>query len=399
MNLNFSTEEILFQKEVKDFLDQELPSELVEANRRSSAVFTEKEIAMEWQSILAKRGWLVPSWPEEYGGTDWNEAQKYLFANECAIADAPSLTPMGLGMIGPLLLGMGTKEQKDYYLPRIISGEDYWCQGYSEPGSGSDLASLQCKAVREGDKYVINGTKTWTSHAHLANKIFCLVRTDNAGKKQDGITFLMIDMDQEGISVEPILTMAKDHDFNQVIFTNAEVEIDNKIGEEGQGWTVAKYLLEFERGGGGSGVAKILSEITSLRTLVKKLSLENNNPSLNDSYASKLSRLEIKAASIQYSALRILGALKNGERPGPESSMMKTLMTQLQQEVSELALQSIGYYGNPFQDTSYGSNEEVIGEEIYRSKAGRYQNLRAASIYGGSNEIQNNIIAKAVLGL
>jgi len=399
MNLNFSTEEILFQKEVKDFLDQELPSELVEANRRSSAVFTEKEIAMEWQSILAKKGWLVPSWPEEYGGTDWNEAQKYLFANECAIADAPSLTPMGLGMIGPLLLGMGTKEQKDYYLPRIISGEDYWCQGYSEPGSGSDLASLQCKAVREGDKYVINGTKTWTSHAHLANKIFCLVRTDNAGKKQDGITFLMIDMDQEGISVEPILTMAKDHDFNQVIFTNAEVEIENKIGEEGQGWTVAKYLLEFERGGGGSGVAKILSEITSLRTLVKKLSLENNNPSLNDSYASKLSRLEIKAASIQYSALRILGALKNGERPGPESSMMKTLMTQLQQEVSELALQSIGYYGNPFQDTSYGSNEEVIGEEIYRSKAGRYQNLRAASIYGGSNEIQNNIIAKAVLGL
>jgi len=399
MNLNFSTEEILFQKEVKDFLDQELPSELVEANRRSSAVFTEKEIAMEWQSILAKKGWLVPSWPEEYGGTDWNEAQKYLFANECAIADAPSLTPMGLGMIGPLLLGMGTKEQKDYYLPRIISGEDYWCQGYSESGSGSDLASLQCKAVREGDKYVINGTKTWTSHAHLANKIFCLVRTDNAGKKQDGITFLMIDMDQEGISVEPILTMAKDHDFNQVIFTNAEVEIENKIGEEGQGWTVAKYLLEFERGGGGSGVAKILSEITSLRTLVKKLSLENNNPSLNDSYASKLSRLEIKAASIQYSALRILGALKNGERPGPESSMMKTLMTQLQQEVSELALQSIGYYGNPFQDTSYGSNEEVIGEEIYRSKAGRYQNLRAASIYGGSNEIQNNIIAKAVLGL
>ena len=225
------------------------------------------------------------------------------------------------------------------------------------------------------------------------------MRTDNAGKKQDGITFLMIDMDQEGISVEPILTMAKDHDFNQGIFTNAEVERENTIGEEGQGWTVAKYLLEFERGGGGSGVAKILSEITSLRTLVKKLSLENNNPSLNDSYASKLSRLEIKAVSIQYSALRILGALKNGERPGPESSMMKTLMTQLQQEVSELALQSIGYYGNPFQDTSYGSNEEVIGEEIYRSKAGRYQNLRAASIYGGSNEIQNNIIAKAVLGL
>ena len=399
MNLNFSTEEILFQKEVKDFLDQELPIELVEANKRSSAVFTEKEIAMEWQSILAKKGWLVPSWPKEYGGTEWNEAQKYLFANECAIADAPSLTPMGLGMIGPLLLGMGTKEQKDYYLPRIISGEDYWCQGYSEPGSGSDLASLQCKAVKEGNKYMINGTKTWTTHAHLANKIFCLVRTDNSGKKQEGITFLLIDMDQKGIKVEPILTMAKDHDFNQVVFTNAETELENKIGEEGKGWTVAKYLLEFERGGGGSGVAKIISEISALRTLVKRLSLENNNLSLNDAYSNKLSKLEIKAASIQYSALRILGALKNGERPGPESSMMKTLMTELQQEVSEIALQSIGYYGNPFQDTSYGSNEVAIGEEMYRSKAGRYQNLRATSIYGGSNEIQNNIIAKAVLGL
>ena len=302
-------------------------------------------------------------------------------------------------MIGPLLLGMGTKEQKDYYLPRIISGEDYWCQGYSEPGSGSDLASLQCKAVKEGNKYMINGTKTWTTHAHLANKIFCLVRTDNSGKKQEGITFLLIDMDQKGIKVEPILTMAKDHDFNQVVFTNAETELENKIGEEGKGWTVAKYLLEFERGGGGSGVAKIISEISALRTLVKRLSLENNNLSLNDAYSNKLSKLEIKAASIQYSALRILGALKNGERPGPESSMMKTLMTELQQEVSEIALQSIGYYGNPFQDTSYGSNEAAIGEEIYRSKAGRYQNLRATSIYGGSNEIQNNIIAKAVLGL
>ena len=193
MNLNFSPEEISFQEEVRDFLKQELTQDLVNAAKHTSAVFTEKEVAMKWQKKLAKKGWLVPSWPEEYGGTNWTQTQRYIFSSECAKAGAPNLIPMGLAMIGPLLLGKGTKEQKDYYIPRIISGEDYWCQGYSEPGAGSDLASLQCKAERVGDEYVINGTKIWTTHAHLANKIFCLVRTDNSGKNQEGITFLMLD--------------------------------------------------------------------------------------------------------------------------------------------------------------------------------------------------------------
>ena len=398
MNLNFSPEEISFQEEVRDFLKQELTQDLVNAAKHASAVFTEKEVAMKWQKKLAKKGWLVPSWPEEYGGTNWTQTQRYIFSFECAKAGAPNLIPMGLAMIGPLLLGKGTKEQKDYYIPRIISGEDYWCQGYSEPGAGSDLASLQCKAERVGDEYVINGTKIWTTHAHLANKIFCLVRTDNSGKNQEGITFLMLDMNQPGVKVEPILTMAKDHDFNQVVFTNAVAKVSDRIGEENQGWSVAKYLLEFERSGGIGG-SKSLSDLDFIRRLIKKISSTHKDSSFADTYNTKVAELEIKALSIQYTSLRILSSLTKGDSPGPESSMMKTLVTDLEQEISELALEVIGYYGIPFQDTSLGSNKPAIGDEDYRSIAGKYQNLRATTIYGGSNEIQRNIMAKAVLGL
>ena len=398
MNLNFSPEEISFQEEVKDFLKQELTQDLVNAAKHASAVFTEKEVAMKWQKKLANKGWLVPSWPEEYGGTNWTQTQRYIFSSECAKAGAPNLIPMGLAMIGPLLLGKGTKEQKDYYIPRIISGEDYWCQGYSEPGAGSDLASLQCKAERVGDEYVINGTKIWTTHAHLANKIFCLVRTDNSGKNQEGITFLMLDMNQPGVKVEPILTMAKDHDFNQVVFTDAVAKVSDRIGEENQGWSVAKYLLEFERSGGIGG-SKSLSDLDFIRRLIKKISSTHKDSSFADTYNTKVAELEIKALSIQYTSLRILSSLTKGDSPGPESSMMKTLVTDLEQEISELALEVIGYYGIPFQDTSLGSNKPAIGDEDYRSIAGKYQNLRATTIYGGSNEIQRNIMAKAVLGL
>ena len=398
MNLNFSPEEISFQEEVRDFLKQELTQDLVNAAKHASAVFTEKEVAMKWQKKLANKGWLVPSWPEEYGGTNWTQTQRYIFSSECAKAGAPNLIPMGLAMIGPLLLGKGTKEQKDYYIPRIISGEDYWCQGYSEPGAGSDLASLQCKAERVGDEYVINGTKIWTTHAHLANKIFCLVRTDNSGKNQEGITFLMLDMNQPGVKVEPILTMAKDHDFNQVVFTDAVAKVSDRIGEENQGWSVAKYLLEFERSGGIGG-SKSLSDLDFIRRLIKKISSTHTDSSFADTYNTKVAELEIKALSIQYTSLRILSSLTKGDSPGPESSMMKTLVTDLEQEISELALEVIGYYGIPFQDTSSGSNKPAIGDEDYRSIAGKYQNLRATTIYGGSNEIQRNIMAKAVLGL
>ncbi len=399
MNLEFSQHELEFKKEVQNFLKKELTSELVEAAKRSSAVFTEKEIAMEWQAKLAKKGWLVPSWPEEYGGTNWTETQKYIFSSECAKAEAPSLTPMGLGMIGPLLLGKGTKEQKDYYIPRIISGEDYWCQGYSEPGAGSDLASLKCKAERRGDKYIINGSKIWTTHAHLANKIFCLVRTENSQKKQEGITFLMVNMKQPGIKVEPILTIAKDHDFNQVVFENAEASISDRIGEEGEGWAVAKYLLEFERGGVANEAEKLLTRIKFIKKLVKIISLQKQDSDFDDVYRKKISELEIKGESIKFTVLRALSSFEKGKSPGPESSIMKTLATELEQEISDISLEVIDYYGMPFQDTGLRTNESAIGDEAFRSIAGKYQNLRATSIYGGSNEIQRNIIAKAVLGI
>ena len=399
MDLQFDQEELAFQEEVKDLLEKELPEHLVAAAKKSSAVFPEKEVALEWQAILAKKGWLVPSWPKEYGGTNWNPAQKYIFAKELAEAEAPSIIPMGLAMLGPVLLGYGTQEQKDYYLPRMISGEDYWCQGYSEPGSGSDLASLKCKAELKGDKYIINGTKIWTTHAHHANKIFCLVRTDSLEKPQAGITFIMVDMDQPGIKVEPIITIAKDHDVNQVIFTDAEAKVTDRIGKQGEGWTVAKYLLEFERGGGVVS-ARAFRAINYTKKLADNISLDDGLTMMSSpEYLQKFADLEIRAQAVQYTELRSLSSMKEGGSPGPESSMMKNLGAELQQDISELALEIIGYYGNAFQDTSYGSNETAVGDESYLTVAGSYQNLRAASIYGGSKEVQKNIIAKAVLGL
>ena len=257
---------------------------------------------------------------------------------------------------------------------------------------------MQCRAVRQGDQYVINGTKIWTTHAHLANKIFCLVRTDNSGKKQQGITFLMLDMDQPGVKVEPILTMAQDHDFNQVVFTDAIANVKDRIGEENDGWSVAKYLLEFERSGGVGG-SKSLSDIEFIRRLIDKIALTHNDKNFINPYLVKVAELEIKAQAIQYTSLRILSSIREGDSPGPESSMMKTLATDLEQEISELTLDVIGYYGIPFQDTTFGTNESAIGDETFRSIAGKYQNLRATTIYGGSNEIQRNIMAKAVLGL
>ena len=398
MELQFNQEELDFQKEVKEFLDVNLPQHLIEQGKRTTAVFPDKEVALEWQSILAKKGWLVPSWPEEYGGTNWNPAQKYIFSLECANAGAPSLIPMGLNMLGPVLIGYGTQEQKDFYLPRIISGEDYWCQGYSEPGSGSDLASLKCKAEIKDDKYIINGTKIWPTHAHFANKIFCLVRTDNSTKPQQGITFLLIDMEQDGVNVEPIIMLSGDHDVNQVVFNDAEASIDQRIGNEGEGWTVAKYLLEFERGG-SSASARSFKAINLAKSLAEEI-IDDDEPLLaNPAYIKRISELELRAQSLQYTELRTLSSMKKGGSPGPESSMSKNLATDLQQEITEITLDIIGYFGIPKHDNTLGNNEAPIGSGKFITQAGRYQNSRAASIYGGSREIQKNIIAKAVLGL
>ncbi|PKQ09522.1 MAG: acyl-CoA dehydrogenase, partial [Alphaproteobacteria bacterium HGW-Alphaproteobacteria-12] len=262
MNLDLTPADADFREDVCAFLDENLTPDLREAGRLTTSAFTDKAWNLAWHKILYKKGWAAPGWPKDYGGTGWSDMQKYIWASECARYGTPHLSPMGLRMCGPMLMKFGTEAQKNFYLPRILSGEDYWCQGYSEPGSGSDLASLQLKAVSDGEDYVLNGTKIWTTHAHFANRMFCLVRTDGSGKPQQGITFLLLDMDTPGIKVEPIITLAGDHEVNQVFFDDVRVPKTNRVGEENDGWTVAKYLLEFERGGAfaaalGVGVEKI----------------------------------------------------------------------------------------------------------------------------------------------
>ena len=293
MDLSFKPEYEEFRKEVIDFLDKELTTELREAGKLTASVFSEVEYSSKWHKILHKKGWIGSKWPKEYGGTGWDDMQRYIFASECSKAGAPSPTAMGLAMVGPVLMKYGIQEQKDFYLPRILSGEDFWCQGYSEPGSGSDLASLQCKAVKEGDHYIINGTKIWTTHAQHANRIFCLVRTDNSGKPQQGITFILIDMDTPGIEIKPIITMAGDHEVNQTFFDNVKVPVENVVGEENDGWTVAKYLLEFERG--GNYAAGIQSNIEKIKQIASVERSDTGESLLeDDAFLKTLSETEIK---------------------------------------------------------------------------------------------------------
>ena len=400
MDMSLSPEDARFRDEVREFLDEKLTADMRRDASRSASVFDEKELNLRWHRILYDKGWIAPSWPAEYGGTGWSLMQRYIFTSECAAASAPSLSPMGLAMVGPCIMHFGTKEQKDFYLPRILKGEDYWCQGYSEPGSGSDLASLQCKAVREGDEYVINGTKIWTTHAHFANRIFCLVRTDSSGKPQQGITFLLFEMDLPGITVEPIITMAGDHEVNQVFFDNVRVPVSGRLGEENDGWTVAKLLLEFERGGGGFA-PRTKAALDRVRELACGEGAGNGARLIDDAdFARKLAETEIEVEAMQMTEFRVMSALSSGQNPGPAASMLKTKGTELLQMVNELGIETMHYYIAPFQPEFRlpGSNIEPVNEPGTVEMAG-YLNNRAASIYGGSNQVQRNIMAKMVLGL
>ena len=393
MNLDLSPQDRAFQAEVREFLEEALTPELRQAGRRATSVFMEKDYSLAWQRILHQRGWVAPAWPVHYGGTGWNEMQRYIFAAECARAGAPSLSPMGLKMVGPVIMGYGTDEQKAFFLPRILSGEDYWCQGYSEPGAGSDLAALQLRAVLDGDHYVLNGSKIWTTHAHWANRMFCLVRTRTEGKAQAGITFLLLEMTAPGIEVKPIITLAGEHEVNQVFFDNVRVPKANRIGQENQGWTVAKYLLEFERGGGsapglvvGLGRAQAIAEAAD-----------------GDDrwHRRRLAEAEIAVTAIDVSERRVLSELASGKNPGPASSMLKINGTEAMQRVDEISIAALGAYAHVDQPDARqpGSNVPPIGPEEGLVAMPRYLNNRAASIYGGSNEIQRDIIARLVLGL
>ncbi|MBX3446139.1 MAG: acyl-CoA dehydrogenase family protein [Parvibaculaceae bacterium] len=400
MNLDLTPADAAFRDEVRAFLDGNLTPELANAGSLTTSVFTDKEWNLAWQKILYRKGWVAPSWPVEYGGTGWSEMQKYIWASECTRYGTPGLSPMGLRMCGPMLMKFGTKEQKDYYLPRILSGEDYWCQGYSEPGAGSDLASLQLKAVSDGDDYVLNGTKIWTTHAHFANMMFCLVRTDNSGKPQQGITFLLLDMNTPGIKVEPIITLAGEHEVNQVFFDDVRVPKKNRVGEENDGWTVAKYLLEFERGGAFAaslevGIEKIREVAASERAGDGKRLIDD------ESFARKIAEAAIEVKAMEMTEHRVMAELAGGKNPGPASSMLKTRGTEMRQRLDEIAIETIGFYASVDQHDARmpGSNVEPIGPKEGMVFMPTYLNNRAASIYGGSNEVQRGIMAKLVLGL
>ncbi|MFN4184265.1 MAG: acyl-CoA dehydrogenase family protein [Hyphomonas sp.] len=391
MRLDLSSQDIEFQKQVRAFLRDKLSPELAAAGHLATSVFIEPEFTLPWQRILHERGWVAPHWPREYGGTGWSEMQRYIFASECARAGAPGLAPMGLGMVGPCIIGYGTPEQKAHYLPRILSGEDYWCQGYSEPGSGSDLASLQLRAVSDGDDYVLNGTKIWTTHAHHANKMFCLVRTDTEAKAQKGITFLLLDMAIPGIKVDPIITLAGEHELNQVFFDDVRVPKSGRLGEENDGWSVAKYLLEFERSGGSS--AGLEAGLSRLQRYVTGLG--------DGDLMRRASDLCTRVEAIKGTEQRILSAVSSGQPPGPAASMLKIQRTELMQAVDELGILASGIYAGVQQLEAVHplANVTPVGPAELVTAMPRYLNNRAGSIYGGSNEVQRNIIAKGVLGL
>jgi len=394
VDLDLTPEELAFRAEVRAFLEEALTPELREAGRGATSVFMDKRHSLPWQKILHAKGWVAPSWPKEYGGAGWSEMQRRIFAAECARAGAPSLAPMGLRMVGPAIMGFGTPEQKAELLPRILSGEDYWCQGYSEPGAGSDLAALRLRAERDGDVYVLNGSKIWTTHAHWANRMFCLVRTDTSGKPQAGITFLLLDMNLPGIRVRPIITLAGEHEVNEVFFEDVRAPVSGVLGKENQGWTVAKYLLEFERGGGSAPGLKVMlgrvREAAATRGLLE-----------DPAFRARLAGAEIAVEAIDISEQRILAALSAGKNPGPASSMLKTQGGEAMQLIDELMVEVAGPYAAPDQPQAReaGSNIPPIGPTDVLTAMPRYLNDRAASIYGGSNEIQRDIIARLVLGL
>ncbi len=399
MNISFSAEHERFRDEVRAFLDTHLTDELREAQRLCPGIFLDYEHNIRWHRILHAQGWVAPSWPKAYGGTGWDLTRRYIYTTECTLAGAPSTAPMGLGMCGPMLIGHGTEEQKRFYLPRILSGEDYWCQGYSEPGSGSDLASLALRANTDGDHFVLNGSKIWTTHAHYANRMFCLVRSDDTGRPQQGITFLLLDMDTPGITVDPIVFASGTHEVNQVFFEDVRVPKHNIVGEENDGWKVAKYLLEFERGGGGTAAQQ--SALTRLRTLAASVPTAAGSLLDDATFARKLDETEVRLQAVQYTEFRIMAALSKGQNPGPESSIMKNLGADIGQYITELAVEAIGQYAalNQAEAATPGANVAAAGPAGGTVSFARYFNLRASSIAGGTNEVQKNIVAKLVLGL
>ena len=402
MDIELSPQETEFRDEVRAFLAENLTDRIRDGASSSPTVFVEPEIGQDWNAVLNERGWLSYQWPKDVGGTGWTPTQRYIFEKECALAGAPNLTVLGLKLVAPVIFNFGTEEQKAKYLPRILSGEDYWCQGFSEPNAGSDLASLQTRAVREGDKYILNGSKIWTTHAHWANRMFVLARTDPDVKKQAGISFLLVDLDQPGISVRPILTLAGDHEVNQVFMENVEVPASDLVGEEGQGWAIAKFLLENERGG-SCHAPKLSYDLDQLQELAGDMSDGNGGRLADDrDWRRRVARLKLEAQSLEMIELKILSRVARGEKPGPLTSLTKLIASNLRQDIDLLAVDLFGPAGLqlPTARPLYGDNAPpaFICPKAQVASA-RYLNSRAWTIFGGTDEVQKTIIAKTVLGL
>ncbi len=398
MDLNYTADDLAFRDTVRTYLEANLPADLQQKvlnHKRLS-----KDDFVRWHKILAKQGWVGSGWPVEFGGTGWSAVQRHIWEEECATAGTPTILPFGVNMVAPVIMAFGNDAQKKHYLPRILNCDDWWCQGYSEPGSGSDLASLKCRADREGDFYIVNGQKTWTTLGQHADMIFCLVRTDSGGRKQEGISFLLIDMHTPGITVRPIIMLDEDHEVNEVWFDNVKVPVQNLIGEENKGWTYAKYLLGHERTN-IAAVGRAKRELEFLKRIAGEQH-KNGKPLIEDPlFSAKVATLEIEIMALEVTVLRVI-SMDNAKRgPGPEASMLKVKGTEVQQALTELMVEAVGPYGLPFDpDFLHGSAEHsAANDDDAAPLASYYFNFRKTSIYGGSNEIQKNIITQMILGL
>jgi len=395
MDLTYSPEQQSFRAEVREFVRASLPPDISRKvlDHRSLV----KDDWVRWQDILARKGWLAGHWPKEFGGGGWSPVEIHIFDEEGAAAGAPRLIPFGLNMVAPVIMQFGSPWQKEHYLSRIRENKDWWCQGYSEPGSGSDLASVKTRATREGDRYVVNGQKTWTTLAQYADMIFCLVRTDPTVKKQKGISFLLIDMRSPGVTVRPLIMFDEEHEVNEVFFENVEVPAENLVGTEGEGWTYAKYLLGHERTG-ITGVGASKRELKRLKGIAAEQMKNGASLASDPIFRARLAQVEIDLLALETTLLRVLSAR---DKPGPEASILKIKGTEVQQTLTELMMEAVGPFAAPFSRETIEKDGAAapFGPEYAAPLAARYFNWRKTSIYGGSNEIQRNIIAQLVLGL
>ncbi|MBI5109660.1 MAG: acyl-CoA dehydrogenase family protein [Rhodocyclales bacterium] len=384
MDLNFSPEETAFREQVRRFVSENLPAGI--RHKVLNGIHLEREEHVQWQRILHARGWGGVGWPREFGGPGWSPTELYIFEEESARGGAPRLISFGLKMIAPVLMAFGTPAQQQRFLPKIMAADEWWCQGYSEPGAGSDLASLKTRAMREGDCYIVNGQKTWTTLGQYADWIFCLVRTDPEAKKQSGISFLLIDMKSPGVTVRPIITLDGAHEVNEVWLEDVRVPVENRIGEENKGWTYAKFLLGHERTNiAGIGIAK--------RELARLKRIAEDEGRLDEPlFAARLAQVEIDLMALEITNLRVLSAEGAKKAPGPEASILKIKGSEIQQAIAELMMQAVGAYALPYRQTD-------VGPDYAANLGAGYCNLRKLSIFGGSNEIQKNIISQMIMGL